>query len=163
MTEHDSIHGHADAATETPSPTPRRGSDPLMQVRASDVEPYTGLGYLSKLFKLIAVFLVLLLVVEIGTGLYQQGTDALPTLLSEASRLVVLAGLLWGVGDLANLLIDLGHDVRAARILLGRLVAQGSADRAGDRGGQRVPDHTTTGLAASRAAGARPDEPMGHA
>jgi hypothetical protein len=162
MTEHDSTHGSADAATETLPPPPRRGSDPLMQVRASDVEPYTGLGYLSKLFKLIAVFLVLLLVVEIGTGLYQQGADALPTLLSEASRLVVLAGLLWGVGDLANLLIDLGHDVRAARILLGRLVAHGNLERPGDRSGQRTAEHAATGLAASRAAGARPDEPMGH-
>jgi hypothetical protein len=35
----------------------------------------------------------------------------------------VLAGLLWGVGDLAILLIDVGHDVRAARILLGRQAA----------------------------------------
>jgi hypothetical protein len=34
--------------------------------------------------------------------------------------LIVLAGLLWGVGDLAILLIDVGHDVRAARILLAR-------------------------------------------
>jgi hypothetical protein len=46
-----------------------------------------------------------------------------PTLLGEASRLIVLAGLLWGVGDLAILLIDVGHDVRAARILLGRQAA----------------------------------------
>ena len=49
-----------------------------------------------------------------------QGSAALPTLLGEASRLIVLAGLLWGVGDLAILLIDVGHDVRAARILLAR-------------------------------------------
>lgn len=36
------------------------------------------------------------------------------------SRLVVLAGLLYGSGDLALLLIDIGHDIRATRILLGR-------------------------------------------
>ncbi len=32
----------------------------------------------------------------------------------------MLAGLLWGTGDLAILLIDVGHDVRATRILVGR-------------------------------------------
>ena len=62
----------------------------------------------------------LLLVSEIITGLVTQGTTSIPTLLGEMSRLVVLAGLLWGSGDLALLLIDMGHDVRATRILLGR-------------------------------------------
>ena len=129
----------------------RAGADPLRQVRATDVEPYTGLGYLSKLFRLIAIFLVLLLVLEVGTGLYQQGREALPTLLTEASRLVVLAGLLWGVGDLANLLIDVGHDVRAARILLGRLAAHTNGER------------VATGAEEGRNTAARPDEPRGHA
>jgi hypothetical protein len=36
---------------------------------------------------------------------------------------VVFAGLLWGSGDLAILLIDMGHDLRATRILLGRQLA----------------------------------------
>jgi len=122
-----------DRTDNAEKPARRAGADPLRQVRASDVEPYTGLGYLSKLFRLIAIFLVALLVLEAVTGLYQQGKDALPTLLSEASRLVVLAGLLWGVGDLANLLIDMGHDVRATRILLGRQVAHQTAT-------ERVPE-----------------------
>ena len=94
--------------------------DPLMQVRASDLEPYIGLRYLSKLFRLMAIILVLLLAAEVVTGLYTQGSAAIPTLLAEASRLIVLAGLLWGTGDLAILLIDVGHDVRATRILVGR-------------------------------------------
>ena len=68
----------------------------------------------------MAIILVLLLIAEVITGFLAQGSLALPTLLGEASKLVVLAGLLWGVGDLAILLIDVGHDVRAARILLGR-------------------------------------------
>ena len=95
-------------------------SDPAMPVRTADLEPYVGLGYLSKLFKLMAIILLLLLVSEIITGLVTQGTTSIPTLLGEMSRLVVLAGLLWGSGDLALLLIDMGHDVRATRILLGR-------------------------------------------
>jgi hypothetical protein len=101
-----------------PSGNPKR--DPAMPVRTADLEPYVGLGYRSKLFKLMAVILLLLLVSEIITGLVAQGKDAIPTLLGEMSRLIVLAGLLWGSGDLALLLIDVGHDVRATRILLGR-------------------------------------------
>lgn len=89
-------------------------------IRQSDLEPYVGLRYLSKLFKLMGVILALLLIAEVVTGVMAQGGAAIPTLLGEASRLIVLAGLLWGVGDLAILLIDVGHDVRAARILLAR-------------------------------------------
>jgi hypothetical protein len=101
----------------------RSTSDPLMGVREADLEPYIGLRYLSKLFRLIALILVLLLVAEVITGLAQQGVDSVPTLVSEVSRLIVLAGVLWGIGDLALVLIDVGHDVRATRILLGRQTA----------------------------------------
>lgn len=89
-------------------------------VRAADVEPYTGLRYLSKLFRAMAIIIVLLLAAEVITGISQVGTAAVPTLLGEASRLLVLAGLLWGAGDVALLFIDMGHDLRAARVLLSR-------------------------------------------
>ncbi len=65
--------------------------------------------------------MILLLVAEVITGLFTQGAASLPTLLGEASRLIVLAGVLWGTGDLALLLVDVGHDVRAARILVARV------------------------------------------
>ncbi|HVF40998.1 MAG TPA: hypothetical protein VM939_13945 [Gemmatimonadaceae bacterium] len=109
----------SEAPAERNAPRPHR-TDPSMPVRSADLEPYTGLGYLSKLFKLMAAVLLLLLISEIITGLIAQGTAAIPTLLGEISRLVVLAGLLYGSGDLALLLIDIGHDIRATRILLGR-------------------------------------------
>ena len=99
---------------------PEDGVVEIPGIRQSDLEPYVGLRYLSKLFKLMGVILALLLIAEVITGVMAQGSAALPTLLGEASRLIVLAGLLWGVGDLAILLIDVGHDVRAARILLAR-------------------------------------------
>jgi hypothetical protein len=97
-------------------------------VRQTDLEPYVGLRYLSKLFRLIAIILLLLLVAEIVTGIATQGSAAIPTLLGEASRLIVLAGALWGVGDLAILMIDVGHDVRAARVYLSR-TAKAPTDR----------------------------------
>ena len=93
----------------------------IKEVRSSDIEPYTGLGYLSKLFRFMAIILIVLLIAEVATGVYTQGAASIPTLLGEASRLIVLAGVLWGTGDLANLLIDIGHDVRAARILVARV------------------------------------------
>ena len=119
------------------------GMDPLFGVRTADIEPYTGLRYLSKLFRMIAVVLVLLLVAEVVTGLYTQGVESLTTLLAEVSRLIVLAGLLWGAGDLAILLIDVGHDVRAARILLGRqstphLPPSGRGERVVERSAERA-------------------------
>ena len=104
------------------TPARRHEAEAPTHVRASDIEPYIGLRYLSKLFRFMAIILVLLLVAEVITGLVNQGRAAIPTLLGEMSRLIVLAGLLWGTGDLAILLIDVGHDVRAARILLGRQI-----------------------------------------
>jgi hypothetical protein len=109
---------------------------PLEGLRASDIEPYTGLRYLSKLFRFMAVVLLLVLAAEIATGLYTSGAAAIPTLLGEASRLVVLAGVLWGTGDLAHLLIDVGHDVRAGRILMARGAGQQFMPR--DRATQRA-------------------------
>jgi len=103
-------------------------AEPLMQVRAADLEPYIGLRYLSRLFKLMAVVLVLLLISEIVVGVTTNGIDALPTLLGEVSRLIVFAGLLWGAGDLAILVIDIGHDLRATRILMGRQLAHHTAE-----------------------------------
>src|SRR5678815_4831592 len=96
-----SEHSGPDSPTGRASPTKPHRADPSMPVRSADLEPYTGLGYLSKLFKLMAAVLLLLLLSEIVTGLIAQGTAAIPTLLGEISRLVVLAGLLFGTGDLA--------------------------------------------------------------
>lgn len=144
----------ADAA-RTPAPLadappgsvpPRRPTpDARMQVRAADLEPYIGLKYLSRLFKLMAVILILLLVSEVITGLVTAGMNALPQLLAEVSRLIVLAGLLWGAGDLAILFIDMGHDVRATRILIGRQLAHQTHDEhtAVDPGLATVPEPQT--------------------
>lgn len=120
--------GPADAARESGDVRRVTPFDAIMQVRSSDIEPYIGLKYLSKLFKLMAIILLLLLVAEIITGLRAQGSAAIPTLLAQMSRLIVLSGLLWGSGDLAILLIDMGHDVRATRILLGRQAAHHLAE-----------------------------------
>ena len=115
-------------------PTEHHEEGPIIAgIRATDIEPYTGLRYLSKLFRFMAIILLLLLVAEIATGLYAQGAASIPTLLGEASRLIVLAGVLWGTGDLAHLLIDVGHDVRASRVLLARQTYHIAKDALHDR------------------------------
>ena len=91
-------------------------------VRQSDIEPYTALRWLGTLFKAAAVFLAVAVVGEFIAGLRFNGAAALPTLLGELAKTIVMAVVLWGGGDLVRLLIQLGNDVRAERILLSRLV-----------------------------------------
>jgi hypothetical protein len=100
----------------------QRAEDPhsMVRIRDSDLEPYVGLRYLSRLFKLMALVLVLMLFAEIVTSFSGETAMSASLLIVEISRWVVLAGILWGAGDLAMLMIDVGHDVRATRILLSR-------------------------------------------
>lgn len=93
-------------------------------VRTTDLEPYITLRYIAKLFKVLAGLMVIMLIGEVITGLMTQGSAAVVTLIGEATRFLVLAGLLWAAGDLAILLVDLGHDIRVSRILLGRINAE---------------------------------------
>jgi hypothetical protein len=100
----------------------RRETAPVFAtVRDEDLEPHEGLRYIARLFKVLSVFLVLLLIGEVVIGVVQLGSESIPTLLVEATRLVVFAAFLWGAGDIAMMLIESNHDLRAARILLGRL------------------------------------------
>lgn len=94
---------------------------PQMDVRDDDLEPHAGLRYIARMFKILAILLIFLLIAEIVLGLVQQGQSAIPQLLVEATRLIVFAGLLWGAADMGLMLIESNHDLRATRILVGRL------------------------------------------
>ncbi|HSU16024.1 hypothetical protein [Longimicrobium sp.] len=94
---------------------------PEMDVRDEDLEPHEGLRYIARLFKILAILLILLLIGEAILGLVNRGNEAIPTLLVEATRIIVFAGLLWAAGDMALMLIESNHDLRATRILVGRL------------------------------------------
>jgi hypothetical protein len=91
------------------------------EVRSQDLEPYVTLRYIARLFKVLAALMVVMLIGEIVAGLMAEGTASLPELIGEITRMLVLAGLMWGGGDITLLLIDAGHDLRVARILLGRI------------------------------------------
>jgi hypothetical protein len=97
---------------------------PEMDVRDEDLEPHAGLRYVARMFKILAILLILLMIAEIILGLVQQGQPAIPQLLVNATRLIVFAGLLWGAADMALMLIESNHDLRATRILVGRLNAR---------------------------------------
>ena len=94
------------------------------EVRSQDLEPYVTLRYIARLFKVLAVLMVVMLIGEIVAGLTTDASEALPTLIGEITQMLVLAGLMWGGGDLTLLGIDAGHDLRVARILLGRINAE---------------------------------------
>jgi hypothetical protein len=98
-----------------------REAPPVARVRDDDLEPHDGLRYIAKLFKVLALLLIFMLIAEVIIGFQQDGMAALGMLLVEATRLLVFAGFLWASGDLAVLLIESNHDLRASRILLGRL------------------------------------------
>ncbi|MFN2398900.1 MAG: hypothetical protein ABR543_09730 [Gemmatimonadaceae bacterium] len=121
----------AEEQNQSPPPAKdqrREATEPSMLVRAADIEPYAGLRYLAKLFRLMAVIMIVLLAAEVVTGLTTQGLSSVPTLIPEIGRFIVLAGVMWGAGDLAILLIDVGHDVRATRILIGRQTTRSPAE-----------------------------------
>lgn len=94
---------------------------PSARVRDEDLEPHEGLRYIARLFKALAILLLFMLVAEVIIGLQQDGSLALMTLLIEATRTIVFASFLWAAGDLAIMFIESNHDLRATRILLGRL------------------------------------------
>jgi hypothetical protein len=113
-------------ATPVPAEDPAR-RDPA-SVRSDDTEPYVGLQYVARLFKVVAFLVLIALLLEIGVGVITEGTDALMPLFAEAVQLGVLSAILWGAADLTLLMIDIGHDVRAQRVLLGRISARGDAE-----------------------------------
>jgi hypothetical protein len=111
----------ADRATERRASDEQARLPPGARVRDDDLEPFAALRYIARLFKMLALLLLILLVAEVALGLIHAGAPALVGLLVDATRLLVMAGFLWGIGDIALMLIETNHDLRATRILVGRL------------------------------------------
>jgi hypothetical protein len=111
-----------------PSRIPKDGDRPghptfAGELMADILEPHASLRYIARLFKALAVLLLVLLIAELVIGLIQQGQDAVPVLMVEATRLIVFAGVLWGLGDIALMLIESNHDLRATRLMVWQLNA----------------------------------------
>lgn len=99
----------------------RRHSSPdVLPVRGADLEPQRGIRYVARLFKTIAVLLILVMIFEVALAAGDQLGPSIGVIMGEAVRLVAFAALLWGGADLAIMLIKSHHDLRATRILLTR-------------------------------------------
>ena len=113
------------APEESARPTRRQQrSDtpsPAMGIREEDLEPHAALRYVARLLKVLAVLLLILMVANFILGLVQEGPAVLAELLVGATQMIVFAGLLWAAGDLSLMLIESNHDLRAVRILMGRM------------------------------------------
>jgi len=90
-------------------------------VRDDDVAPTGALHSVAILFRVLAGLLVLLIVLQVLGSATGAEPVSFATLLTEVIRLMIFAGVLWAAGDLADLLVTSHHDLRATRILLGRL------------------------------------------
>ncbi len=110
----------------TTAEDPRRDTDerPILAgvvVREDDIETVKGIRVVAYLFRGMAVLLVVLMLLQVMSGLSGAVPVSPGVVFAEAVRLVIFAGLLWGVGDLAVLWIKSHYDIRASRILLARL------------------------------------------
>jgi hypothetical protein len=91
-------------------------------VREDDIEPEKGIRAIAILFRGMAILLLVLMVLQVFFAVTSTVPLSVGVVFAEAVRLIIFAGLLWGGGNLAVLLIKSHHDLRATRILNARLV-----------------------------------------
>lgn len=91
-------------------------------VREEDVEPEKGIRAIAILFRGMALLLLFLMVTQVFFAVTSTVPLSVGVVFANAVRLVIFAGLLWGGGNLAVLLIRSHHDLRATKILTARLV-----------------------------------------
>jgi hypothetical protein len=100
-----------------------------MSVRPDDIEPVKGIRAVAVLFRGMAVILFLLMIAQLIIGLTGAVPISIGVLVAEAVRLLIFAGLLWGLGDLAVLFVKSHYDLRATRILTSRIAYMMREDR----------------------------------
>ncbi len=90
-------------------------------VREEDIETAKGIRAVAYLFRGMAILLLLLAVVQVISAVTSAVTLSIGVFVAEEVRLIIFAGLLWGIGDLAVLWVKSHYDIRATRILLTRV------------------------------------------
>jgi hypothetical protein len=93
-------------------------------VRDHDIESARGLHSVAILFRVLAGLLGVIIVLQVINAVTSIVDISYGVLIVEVIRLVIFAGLLWGAGELADLFVKSHSDLRASRILLGRLISQ---------------------------------------
>ena len=90
-------------------------------VREEDIETVKGIRAVAWLFRGMAILLLLLAAVQVVSAVTSTVALSIGVLVAEEVRLIIFAGLLWGLGDLAVLWVKSHHDIRATRILVARV------------------------------------------
>ena len=90
-------------------------------VREADIEPDQGIRAIARLFRGMAMLLLILMTMQVVFGITSTVPISVGVLIADAVRLIIFAGLLWGIGDLAALGVKSHHDIRATRILVARV------------------------------------------
>jgi hypothetical protein len=90
-------------------------------VREDDIEPVKGIRFIAWLFRGMAVLLLVLMVIQVLSSATGTVPASPGVVFAEAVRLIIFAGLLWGIGDLAVLWVKSHYDIRATRILTTRI------------------------------------------
>ncbi len=110
------------AADTQPSDAENRPVIAGVVVREEDIEPEKGIRAIALLFRGMALLLVFLMIVQVVFAVTSTVPLSVGVVFADAVRLVIFAGLLWGGGNVAVLLIRSHYDLRATRILTARLV-----------------------------------------
>jgi len=90
-------------------------------VREDDIETVKGIRAVVYLFRGMAVLMLLLAAVQAVSAVTAIVPLSIGVLAAEEVRLIIFAGLLWVIGDLAVLWIKSHYDIRATKILVARM------------------------------------------
>jgi hypothetical protein len=90
-------------------------------VREEDIESDKAIRAIARLFRGMAILLVLLMIAQVVSSMTGTVPVSVGVVAANAVRLLIFAGLLWGAGDLAVFYVKSHYDLRATRILVARV------------------------------------------
>jgi hypothetical protein len=133
----------------------RRNTRPVLagiEVREDDVDPATTLHVAGGVFRVAAVVILLLAIWQAYDWFSDppMGGAGLSVIIGDTIRLVVVAVLLYGAADLADLLFKNFEENRAARILLARQTYMMRQRDGASRGATRASDDPDSGAELGR-------------
>jgi hypothetical protein len=92
-----------------------------VSVREDDIETVKGIRAVVYLFRGMTVLLLLLAAAQAISAITSTVPLSVGVVVAEEVRLLIFAGLLWVIGDLAVLWIKSHYDIRATKILVARM------------------------------------------
>jgi hypothetical protein len=112
------LHSRVEHRRDIETAEPKLGGVP---VREDDIEPEKGIRTIAILFRGMAILLLILMALQVFFAVTATVPLSVGVVTADAVRLIIFAGLLWGLGDLAVLFVKSHYDMRATRILMARV------------------------------------------